>query len=253
MTPGADRGAGRGRQPGGAGAASLPAADPRGRDLQGAPGADRGAALAGRAVRAGRRARLADGGRARAAARQPDRGDPLGAYPADYVNPRQGGLANLAGVPAISVPVGRSSEGLPIALQLIAAWGRDELLLDAAEALERANGPRAGSTRAARSRLGDGAPFYPPPVPAIEARGLAANVLGGRPAVAGVDLEVAEGEIYAFLGPNGAGKTTTVRILTTLLRPTGGARGWPATTSSRRPPRCAARSASPSRRRRSTR
>jgi len=37
-----------------------------------------------------------------------------------------------------------------------------------------------------------------------------------------VDLEVAEGEIYAFLGPNGAGKTTTVRMLTTLLRPTGG-------------------------------
>src|SRR3954454_2960372 len=41
-------------------------------------------------------------------------------------------------------------------------------------------------------------------------------------AVAGVDLEVASGEIYAFLGPNGAGKTTTVRMLTTLLRPTGG-------------------------------
>ena len=38
----------------------------------------------------------------------------------------------------------------------------------------------------------------------------------------GVDLEVADGEIYAFLGPNGAGKTTTVRMLTTLLRPTGG-------------------------------
>jgi Asp-tRNA(Asn)/Glu-tRNA(Gln) amidotransferase A subunit family amidase len=63
---------------------------------------------------------------------------PSGAYPADYVNPRQGGVANLAGVPAISVPVGRSSDGLPIALQLIAAWGRDELLIDAAEALERA-------------------------------------------------------------------------------------------------------------------
>jgi ABC-2 type transport system ATP-binding protein len=41
-------------------------------------------------------------------------------------------------------------------------------------------------------------------------------------AVAGIDLEVAEREIYAFLGPNGAGKTTTVRMLTTLLRPTGG-------------------------------
>jgi ABC-2 type transport system ATP-binding protein len=37
-----------------------------------------------------------------------------------------------------------------------------------------------------------------------------------------VDLQVADGEIYAFLGPNGAGKTTTVRMLTTLLRPTGG-------------------------------
>ncbi|MEK6328787.1 MAG: amidase [Actinomycetota bacterium] len=65
---------------------------------------------------------------------------PSGAYPADYANPRHGGIANLAGVPAISVPVGLSSEGLPIGLQLVAAWGRDELLLDAAEALERANG-----------------------------------------------------------------------------------------------------------------
>ena len=42
-------------------------------------------------------------------------------------------------------------------------------------------------------------------------------------AVAGIDLDVAEREIYAFLGPNGAGKTTTVRMLTTLLKPTGGA------------------------------
>jgi ABC-2 type transport system ATP-binding protein len=41
-------------------------------------------------------------------------------------------------------------------------------------------------------------------------------------AVQGVDLEVNEGEIYGFLGPNGAGKTTTVRMLTTLLLPTGG-------------------------------
>jgi ABC-2 type transport system ATP-binding protein len=41
-------------------------------------------------------------------------------------------------------------------------------------------------------------------------------------AVQGVELEVGEGEIYGFLGPNGAGKTTTVRMLTTLLLPTGG-------------------------------
>ncbi len=54
---------------------------------------------------------------------------------------RGAGLANLTGIPAISVPVGLS-EGLPIGLQLQAAWGRDELLLDAAEALERANDRR---------------------------------------------------------------------------------------------------------------
>jgi ABC-2 type transport system ATP-binding protein len=52
--------------------------------------------------------------------------------------------------------------------------------------------------------------------------GLEREFEGGIRAVDGVDLEVAEGEIYAFLGPNGAGKTTTVRMLTTLLRPTGG-------------------------------
>jgi ABC-2 type transport system ATP-binding protein len=59
-------------------------------------------------------------------------------------------------------------------------------------------------------------------MPAIEVRGLERSFSGGVQAVAGVDLEVAEREIYAFLGPNGAGKTTTVRMLTTLLRPTGG-------------------------------
>ena len=41
-------------------------------------------------------------------------------------------------------------------------------------------------------------------------------------AVAGVDLDIEEGEVVGFLGPNGAGKTTTLRMLTTLLRPTAG-------------------------------
>ena len=41
-------------------------------------------------------------------------------------------------------------------------------------------------------------------------------------AVQGIEIEVEAGEIYGFLGPNGAGKTTTVRMLTTLLLPTGG-------------------------------
>jgi ABC-2 type transport system ATP-binding protein len=59
-------------------------------------------------------------------------------------------------------------------------------------------------------------------MPAIEVEGLERIFEGGVRAVQGVDLEVAEGEIYGFLGPNGAGKTTTVRMLTTLLLPTGG-------------------------------
>jgi Asp-tRNA(Asn)/Glu-tRNA(Gln) amidotransferase A subunit family amidase len=66
---------------------------------------------------------------------------PSGTLTADQANVRGGALANLTGIPAVSVPVG-SSEGLPIALQLQAAWGRDELLLDAAEALEQASGRR---------------------------------------------------------------------------------------------------------------
>jgi ABC-2 type transport system ATP-binding protein len=41
-------------------------------------------------------------------------------------------------------------------------------------------------------------------------------------ALAGLDLTVRPGEIYALLGPNGAGKTTTLSILTTLLLPTSG-------------------------------
>ena len=41
-------------------------------------------------------------------------------------------------------------------------------------------------------------------------------------AVRGVDLEVAEGEVFGFLGPNGAGKSTTVRMLTTLMSITSG-------------------------------
>ena len=59
-------------------------------------------------------------------------------------------------------------------------------------------------------------------VSAIEIRGLVREFKGGIRAVAGIDLDVASGEIYGFLGPNGAGKSTTVHMLTTLLPPTAG-------------------------------
>jgi ABC-2 type transport system ATP-binding protein len=47
---------------------------------------------------------------------------------------------------------------------------------------------------------------------AISVRGLRKRY-GDLEAVAGVDLQVRRGEVFALLGPNGAGKTTTVEIL----------------------------------------
>ncbi|GAA3686383.1 daunorubicin resistance protein DrrA family ABC transporter ATP-binding protein [Nonomuraea antimicrobica] len=56
---------------------------------------------------------------------------------------------------------------------------------------------------------------------AVSAQGLR-KTYGEKTALDGIDLDVREGTVYGLLGPNGAGKSTTVRILTTLLRPSGG-------------------------------
>ena len=55
----------------------------------------------------------------------------------------------------------------------------------------------------------------------IQVRGLVKR-FGNFTAVKGIDLDVAEGEVYGFLGPNGAGKTTTLQMLTGMLKPTEG-------------------------------
>ena len=60
-----------------------------------------------------------------------------------------------------------------------------------------------------------------PRAPVIQVRGLRKSY-GSVEAVAGVDLEVYPGEVFAFLGPNGAGKTTTVEILEGYRRRTAG-------------------------------
>ncbi len=61
---------------------------------------------------------------------------------------------------------------------------------------------------------------------AIETDGLTRR-FGDFTAVDGVSLRIPKGHLYGFLGLNGAGKTTTIRMLTTLLPPTGGtARLW---------------------------
>jgi ABC-2 type transport system ATP-binding protein len=74
----------------------------------------------------------------------------------------------------------------------------------------------------------------PMPEPIIKAEGLTKTFLSrerkkgaGRKkkevqALKAVNLEVLDGEVFGLLGPNGAGKTTLIKILTTLLLPTGG-------------------------------
>ncbi|MFE2144089.1 ATP-binding cassette domain-containing protein, partial [Streptomyces sp. NPDC059456] len=66
----------------------------------------------------------------------------------------------------------------------------------------------------------------PEPAYAISTRGLVKSYPGPdgttTHAVRGLDLDVREGETFAFLGPNGAGKSTTIALLCALARPTAG-------------------------------
>lgn len=56
---------------------------------------------------------------------------------------------------------------------------------------------------------------------AVEVTGLTKR-FGSFTAVDNVSFDVPDGEMFGFLGPNGAGKTTLMRMLTTLVIPTGG-------------------------------
>ncbi|WP_260923560.1 ABC transporter ATP-binding protein [Novosphingobium sp. 9] len=56
----------------------------------------------------------------------------------------------------------------------------------------------------------------------LDIRGLTKTYAGGFTALAGIDLEIRRGEIFALLGPNGAGKTTLIGAVCGLVRPTSG-------------------------------
>jgi aspartyl-tRNA(Asn)/glutamyl-tRNA(Gln) amidotransferase subunit A len=67
---------------------------------------------------------------------------PSGDYSADYANVRLGGIANLTGVPTISIPCGFTSDRLPIGIQFLAPWGEEGRLLDVAELYEKTTSRR---------------------------------------------------------------------------------------------------------------
>ena len=50
-------------------------------------------------------------------------------------------------------------------------------------------------------------------------------------AVAGIDLDIREGEFFSLLGPSGCGKTTTLRMIAGFEEPTEGGSCWTARTS----------------------
>ena len=62
---------------------------------------------------------------------------------------------------------------------------------------------------------------HDPGTPAIRLVGLEKR-FGDVVAVAGIDLDVAEGEFFSMLGPSGSGKTTTLRLIAGFERPSGG-------------------------------
>src|SRR5256884_2346098 len=64
-------------------------------------------------------------------------------------------------------------------------------------------------------------PSSSPAAPAVRVEGVTKS-FGATVALAGVDVEVTQGTVFALLGPNGAGKTTLVRVLATLLEPDAG-------------------------------
>src|SRR5947207_6910250 len=57
--------------------------------------------------------------------------------------------------------------------------------------------------------------------PVVALHGLR-KLYGNFVAVDGIDLQVEPGGVFGLLGPNGAGKTTTIKMLVTLLPPSGG-------------------------------
>src|ERR1700680_4965011 len=81
-----------------------------------------------------------------------------------------------------------------------------------------------------------GAPMPPAnahAAPIVALRGVGKTFPSGTVALAGLDLDVQEGEFLSLLGPSGCGKSTALRIIAGLSEPTQGAVEWPAAAAER--------------------
>jgi len=77
-------------------------------------------------------------------------------------------------------------------------------------------------TQQSAAATGEAGRDRPDAPPTVEVTDLELTYGDGTEALKGVDLQIPRGEFFGFLGPNGAGKTTTIKVLATLLSPTGG-------------------------------
>jgi NitT/TauT family transport system ATP-binding protein len=77
-------------------------------------------------------------------------------------------------------------------------------------------------------------PTVSDPSPLVALRGVGKAFPNGTQALAGLDLEVREGEFLSLLGPSGCGKSTALRIVAGLSEPTAGAVAWPADATTAR-------------------
>ena len=118
------------------------------------------------------------------------------ATPAQRADPESVGATDPRSVPGVGGPEPPARGGWADAL---AGTQPDGQAAKAAETISRKPAAQMAPEPVSRT-------------PVIEVRGLRKSY-GRVEAVAGVDLEVCAGEVFAFLGPNGAGKTTTVEIL----------------------------------------
>src|SRR5579862_5619332 len=71
-------------------------------------------------------------------------------------------------------------------------------------------------------------PFHQSSAPIVALRGVGKTFPSGTVALAGLDLDVREGEFLSLLGPSGCGKSTALRIVAGLTEPTRGAVQWTA-------------------------